>query len=468
MPFNRVMRYFQEISQIPRGSGNTDRISKYCEEFAQEHSLFCIRDGLGNVIIKKDGTGNPVILQGHLDMVCESEAGSIFDFENSGIKVLVENGYLTADKTTLGADDGSAVAIMLDILASDDKKLPPVEAVFTVGEEIGMPGAIGLDKSLLSGKRMINIDSEAEGIITAGCAGGMIATVSLPLNRRMTEGSVYEIILSGLCGGHSGMEIGKNRQNANKLLGRVLYEMNQKISYKIASVSGGNKDNAIPRTAHAFIVTDKSNEEILKSFIFECEKTLREEAKATEDNINLKLIKTEKTKEEAFSPDALTDILCKAPNGAIEYDRENRVVTSLNLGIMYSSKEKQTLCFSLRSNLRGGTESLFEKIKKISVKYGAAVRKSGEYPCWEFKEESRLREVIDEEYFLLKGKHTVTEICHAGLECAVFADSIKGLDVVSIGPDIYDIHTPREKMSVISFETTYNLVKNVLQRLFNT
>ncbi len=464
MSFDTVMKYFREISAIPRGSGNTEKISAYCERFAEERGLDYIRDKAGNVIIKKEGHGNPVILQGHLDMVCECEPPHVHDFANEGIKLIEKDGFLSAENTTLGADDGSAAAIMLALL-DDETVNSPIEAVFTVDEEIGMPGAKALDMTTLNARTMINIDSEEEGVITAGCAGGEIVTVALPLKTEKRRGFKYELTVSGLTGGHSGTEIGKNRANAGKLLGKLLRSIGGKTDFSLVSAEGGNKDNAIPRTASAVIVTQKDETELIRKSCGAFEAVMKKTFAETDPQLEIGMEVRGETEEAAADAKELIKFICGAPCGVLALDSEKNVLTSVNMGILKVKNGAAEICFSFRSNLADGYESEAQRIEQGAAALGGKTQRSGKYPCWEYCAESPLRGAVIECYREQTGREARVEVIHAGLECGIFASKLSGLDAVSIGPDIFDIHTPKERMSIESFERTYELVKAVLKKI---
>ena len=464
MSFDTVMKYFREISAIPRGSGNTEKISAYCERFAEERGLDYIRDKAGNVIIKKEGHGNPVILQGHLDMVCECEPPHVHDFANEGIKLIEKDGFLSAENTTLGADDGSAAAIMLALL-DDETVNSPIEAVFTVDEEIGMPGAKALDMTTLNARTMINIDSEEEGVITAGCAGGEIVTVALPLKTEKRRGFKYELTVSGLTGGHSGTEIGKNRANAGKLLGKLLRSIGGKTDFSLVSAEGGNKDNAIPRTASAVIVTPKNETELIKKICGAFETVMKKTFSETDPLLKIGAESCGETEEPSSRAENLIKFICGAPCGVLALDSEKNVLTSVNMGILKAENGTSEICFSFRSNLADGFENEAQRIEQNAAKLGGKTQRSGKYPCWEYSAESPLRAAVSECYKEQTGKNARVEVIHAGLECGIFASKLSGLDAVSIGPDIFDIHTPKERMSIDSFERTYELIKAVLKKI---
>ncbi len=469
----RVFYYFKQISDVPRGSGNCGGMARYCKNFAVNHNLKYIKDDADNVVILKDGTpgyenSEPVILQGHTDMVCQKTENATTDFINRGIELFVEGDFLKAKETTLGADNGIAVAMILAILESDSIPHPPIEAVFTADEEIGLIGAGRLDKSVLSAKKMINLDSEEDDTVTVSCAGGCHFLAKTPVNYDEKNGTKITVALKGLKGGHSGVEINNNRVNADTLAGRFLNHLKQTNDFGIININGGDKDNAIPNKctidlcvgdADSFIKNAEEYLSILKSeisereggFAFTVDKGEKASYKVLSDDIKEKLI---------F---ALTCV----PNGVLEMsaDIEGLVQTSLNLGVLKIENDDLSLHFGLRSNKKSGLSFLQEKLVAFfdSVKWETST--NGHYPPWEFKEDSQLREIYKKVYSDYFGKEPKVEAIHAGLECGVFADAIDEIDCISIGPALYDVHTVNEKLSISSTENVFNILLKILEKL---
>ena len=460
-----ALRYFEELCAIPHGSRDTKRISDYCVRFAQEHGLRYVQDEWNNVVIYKPASkgyeGHPtVILQGHLDMVCEKDADCDIDFSKDGLRLAHDGRYIFAEGTTLGGDDGIAVAYALAILASDTLKHPPLEAVFTVDEEIGMLGADAMDMSVLQGRVLLNCDSEDEGILTVSCAGGATSCLKRPIMREAAQGEVWRMAVRGLSGGHSGVEINKGRANANKVLANIL----ARLPARLISIGGGSKDNAIPRTSEALVLAEQP-EAAFAAAAAEVKKTLS----ATETAVEFVCEKAESEllpmTEEASA--AVLGLLNALPNGvqAMSKDIEGLVQTSLNLGILKTEAEGVELTFSVRSSVNAEKTALIASLREIGGSFGAAYSQSGEYPAWEYQKESRLRETMVDTYRALYGKEPVVEAIHAGLECGIFSDRLRGLDAVSFGPQMHDIHTSREKLDIGSVERTWDYLVAVLERL---
>lgn len=462
-----VFSFFETISSIPRGSGHTERISQYCDCFASDRGLKHFCDEIGNVVIFKDGSKGreneePLILQGHLDMVWEKDPDIEFDFMNSGLNLCTDGEYIFAKGTTLGGDDGIAVAICLAVLDDNSLSHPPLEVIFTVDEETGMEGARGIDVSSLKGKRMINLDSEAEDVLWVSCAGGARADISLEVKNEPNTLKAYRLLITGLHGGHSGAEIHKNYANANVLLGRTLKEISEKTDIYISSLWGGKAGNAITPLAECVICTSDD----ISGIVSDCEKRAGEEFAQSDPNIEF--ILTQCTAEKHFSKetgDRVISLLSLLPYGVIKMsgDIQGLVQTSLNPGILSSTENAVNVGWSVRSSVNSEKEELINQLRILAEKHGASFDTYGGYPAWEYRADSPLRDRIAECYTALTGKKPEITAIHAGLECGLFSDKIKGLDSVSIGPDMQDIHTPREKLSIPSVKWIYELLLKVME-----
>lgn len=472
-----VFRYFEEICAIPHGSSHTELISNYLVEFAKKYKLKYIQEECGNVIIYKKATQGyenapTVILQGHMDMVCEKDEKAEIDFLKDGLKLQVKDDYIFAQHTTLGGDDGIAVAYALAILASDSQTIrhPELEVVFTVDEEIGMLGATALDASVLKGKMLLNIDSEEEGILTTSCAGGLVGEVTLPFRTVEVEGVCYEVLLDGLQGGHSGVEIHKERCNANILMGRLLFELSEKLGFGISFVSGGLKDNAIPRAARAVIWLDEENEEVLQETVGEFEATIRKEYRSSDGKVTVKLQKQEEKYGEMIHPaqkEMLIYILRNLPNGVqkMSMDIPGLVETSCNLGIVKTLDDSVQMQVSIRSSVESEKRELSDKIRYLTEFLGCDYKESGDYAGWEYDPDSELQKIMVEVFEKMYGKPPKVEAVHAGLECGILSAKLSGLQCISIGPDILDIHTPKERLSISSTQRVWEYIKAVLEAI---
>ena len=469
----RVFYYFKQISDVPRGSGNCDGIAHFCKNLAANNNLKYIKDDADNVVIFKDGTpgyenSDPVILQGHTDMVCQKTENATTDFINRGIELFVDGDFLKAKETTLGADNGIAVAMILAILESDTIPHPPIEAVFTSDEEIGLIGAGKLDKSLLSAKKMINLDSEEDDTVTVSCAGGCHFLAKTPVSYDEKNGTKITVTLKGLKGGHSGVEINNNRVNADTLAGRFLNHIKKFCDFDIINIFGGDKDNAIPnKCVIELCVTD------VDLFIQSAEKYLniiKAEISDRESGFSFSFDMGENASYKVLSDEIknkLIFILTCVPNGVLEMSAEinGLVQTSLNLGILKIENDILSFHFGLRSNKKTGLSFLVEKLTAFFDSVNFENSTSGHYPPWEYNEKSQLRELYKEVYTDYFGKAPKVEAIHAGLECGVFADAIEGIDCISIGPALFDVHTVNEKLSISSTENVFNILLKILEKL---
>lgn len=481
---DRVWYYFSELSKIPRGSGNTKRVSDYCVSFAREHGLYVRQDEWNNVIIKKKGSPGRenqkgVILQGHLDMVTEKTKDSRHDFTKDPLKLRREGDFLFAEDTTLGGDDGIAIAYSLALLEDEHLSHPPLEAVFTVDEEIGLLGAAALDLYDLEGSYLLNIDSEEEGMILTGCAGGMTSICSIPLPIERRKGVILEVEISGLQGGHSGTEIQKEHCNGAKLFGRLLAAWLATEKVYLIEAAIGQKDNAIPRMGTARILAEPEAVDSLVRTAEELQEQARKEYYRADPDLTVvvkepegdpavglrgaedhEVITLEGTKKAAA-------FLCLAPNGVFHWHPTipGLVETSLNLGIFSVEGGNLTGSFSVRSSVESRKMELGEQIRLLTELLGGSYEEKGCYPGWEYKEQSALRslmvEIFEEKYGRLPGIQTI----HAGLECGYWSEKRPELDIVSFGPNIYDIHTTEEKLSISSAERVYDYIVEILKRI---
>ncbi|MBO5837387.1 MAG: aminoacyl-histidine dipeptidase [Oscillospiraceae bacterium] len=467
-----VFSYFEEICAIPHGSGNTKRISDYLVAFAKKHNLKYVQDAANNVILFQEGTEGyedhaPVILQGHMDMVCEKDENCPLNMETDGLDITHDGEYVFAKGTTLGGDDGIAVAYILALLADKTIPHPPVEAIITVDEEIGMLGADVIDLSMLKGRTLINVDSEEEGVFTVSCAGGATATITLPAPRHAVYGPCIRLVVDGLQGGHSGVEIHKNRANANKVMGELLSRVQAIMPVCLTSFSGGAKDNAIPRSCQATMVMLGMQPERINDIAQQLQEEIRtqyDEPEAVVYGENVEALGGNALSAELSA--TVTAILCAAPNGVqkMSSDVEGLVQTSLNLGIA-KLEEDMVFTFSVRSSVDAEKEELLEKLRQLAAFHGANYSQMGDYPAWEYRADSPLRDTMVRIYQDMFGKDPVVNAIHAGLECGLLGKKLPGLDCVSIGPDMCDIHTSRERLNIASTQRTWEFLKEILKAL---
>ena len=466
----RVFYYFEEISKIPHGSGNTEKIADYIEKIAISLGLDCTRDETNSLIIRKAATEGlldrpTLILQGHTDMVLAKEREVKKDLAKEGLDLYRDGDFIRARGTTLGADDGIAVAYMLAILESKSIPHPPLEAVFTSDEETGLFGAWALKKGMLSGKRMINLDMDVEGSFTAGCAGGIAVKLSTRPKTEHTPSEAIEITVSGLRGGHSGAEIGDGRENAIKILAELLKSLKKCLPVRLYSLNGGNAENAIPKDATAVISAPTTSCAMLD----ECIKAILEKYKCREGDIEI----TKKSigALDCFFTDEDTDriisLLDSIPSGVVKMseDIDGLVETSLNLGTLSYENGEIAAAILLRSSKDGEKYALAEKIEEIIAAHGASSVRDGDYPGWEYKKCSPLREMIQKLYRELYAKEAEITVIHAGLECGIFSALIDGLDCVSMGPNIFDIHTVSERLSISSSARVWDYLCALLSKL---
>ncbi len=467
-----VFRYFYEICRIPHGSYNIDAISDYLVAFAKQRNLEVVQDELKNVIIKKAATAGyeneeTLILQGHMDMVAVKDAEADIDLEKEPLRLNFKDGCLYAEGTSLGGDDGIAIAYALAILDSDSIKHPALEVVITVNEEVGMDGAIGIDLSDLKGTRLLNIDSEEEGVLLTSCAGGMRVHAVLPVNKVPLEGTCVEITLSGLKGGHSGAEIHHGRANANHTMGRILAELSKKMSFGIVEISGGEKDNAIPLYAESILAVKDADMALMKAELEALEAMLNNEYAGKEENILITLRKLDNdsaTMADEPSTKRIYEYLCTVPDGVIAMSGLNPgfVETSLNLGVLKLTEAGLEADYALRSSIEQSKLFLRDRVDMITRAFGGICEFSGDYPGWEYKAVSPLRDKMIRVYEECYGSSPEVTAIHAGLECGILLEKKKDLDCISFGPDIYDIHTTKERMPVYSVKRTWEYLLAVL------
>ena len=481
----RVFYYFSEICSIPHGSGHIEAISDYLCSFASKRELEYVQDELGNVVIYKPATAGyedipGVILQGHMDMVLavEKEYENSIDMLCEPLRLFVEGDYLGARHTTLGGDDGIALAMMLALLDSEDIPHPALEAIVTVDEEVGMEGAAGLDSSLIKYDRLINIDNEVEGQIITGCAGGGRVEISLPLDEENISGAldsryIYKLAIEGCKGGHSGVEIHHGRANANMIIGRLLYRLAHEFDGRVSltDICGGNADNAIPSSAYACIAIDNSGDRIndIEALVSEEAEKIKIEYSSVDPDMIISLTKTPQpelvTVYSSKATRRVANLIYGMPGGVMTMsaDVAGLVETSLNLGILKIEAGEVQLHFSVRSSVASAKQAIIDKLSAIAELAGANVSISGVYPGWKYQVESPLRERCISVYKKLFDREPIVEAIHAGLECGFFMDKKEGIDCISIGPDILDIHTPRERLSISSTRRTWSWLCELLK-----
>lgn len=484
-----VFHYFEEICAIPHGSGNESRLSDYIREFAKKRNLACIQDEWKNIIIVKEASKGyeaeeTIILQGHMDMVAVKEPDCDIDMSKEPLRLEIKDGFVTAKGTSLGGDDGIAVAYALALLDSEDILHPRLEVVLTVGEETGMDGAREIDLSMIKGKRMLNLDNEEEGVLLTSCAGGARVDCRLPIEVEKRRGALLHLRVDGLQGGHSGAEIIKEGGNSNCLMARVLDALIQRTSAALVSMEGGLADNAIPICTDACIIVEKEEAGECFTIIEDMNRKIQDELALKDAGAAVFIV--EKGKDEPVSSvcpenmsrEDLVSCLSKEsmkkvaaylmsmPNGiqAMSADVEGLVETSLNLGIMKLTDEHLLLGYSIRSSIQSSKEALIRKMESISALAGAQVDVRGDYPGWAYRHDSPLRNKMVGIYEEMYGKSPRIQAIHAGLECGLISDKISGLDCISYGPDMHDIHTTKEALSISSVKRVWEYLLEILKR----
>lgn len=472
----KVFEYFEAISNIPRGSGNEKEISDYLLNFGKRLGLESIQDKALNVIIKKPGTKGyenapTVIIQGHMDMVCEKNNGVEHDFEKDPLKLRIVDDYIYATDTTLGADNGIAVAYAMAILASNDIPHPPIEVLITTDEETGMSGAMAINKEHIDGKILINLDNEEEGYLLVSCAGGIRSTATLNIEKQdVKDKKVLKISISGLKGGHSGMDIIKERGNSNKILGRVLKGLSREVNFNIVSLNGGSKNNAIPREAEAVITISSSDESTVIDAIKNCNDIIGNELRTQDSGLKIEALSINDKEEKEFTDEStkkVIDLLYLYPNGinskSVEID--GLVESSTNLGVLTTSDTAVEFDSAIRSSVPSLKEEIVLRSKTIVELFGGEFTTTADYPGWEYNPDSKIREICQKVHKDLYGNEAKIVAIHAGVECGLFNEKLGDLDMISFGPNLYDVHTPDEHMSISSVRNCYEYLKAILKEI---
>ena len=467
-----VFRYFEEICAIPHGSYNTKMISDYLVEFAKTNGLRYIQDDLNNVILFGDATAGyedhePVIIQGHMDMVCEKDEDCPIDMATEGLDVTHDGNYVFAKGTTLGGDNGIAVAYAMALLTDKTIPHPALEVIITVDEETGLEGAAGIDLSMLRSRRMLNLDSEDEGIFTVSCAGGVRTAITMPVQRRAVYGPCVRLTVEGLQGGHSGVEIHKNLANANKVMGEFLSRVQKLMPICITKLKGGAKDNAIPRSCQVTLVALGMYIERINDVAAQLQQEIRE--KFDEPDVIIRGDDVDALGGNALTTECTSKVIAllnAAPNGVQSWsqDIEGLVQTSLNLGVAELGDNLE-LTFALRSSVNQEKADLVQRLEELAKFYDAEVSHKGDYPAWEYKKDSPLRDTLVKVYSDMYGSQPQVVAIHAGLECGLLSEKLPGLDCVSMGPEMHDIHTSRERLGIASVGRMWKYLCEVLKNL---
>lgn len=465
-------KYFEEMTQIPHGSKHEQAYSEYLVVFAQEHGLAYVQDDMYNVIIYKDASEGyeehePLLIQAHMDMVCEKNKDSQHDFETDPLTLHIEDGWLKANQTTLGADDGCGVAYMLAILADDTLCHPPLECAFTVQEETGLSGALHLKKEQFQAKRMINLDDESGYATCTTSAGGMNVLMKKELIRIKDQREGYQLVIKGLQGGHSGAEIDKERGNANTLLARVLYEMTQKFGLQLSDLQGGLMDNAIPREASALFLSD-TEKEILTAYVKEYEATLRKELEFSDAGVRMEISDTMVSSYLSVEEsEELLKLILLLPNGLRHRSMSIAELStaSMNVGVVHMDEDALHINCSLRGALESYIDEFALQIDTLAELFGFTTIHSSRYPAWSYDAKSAMRDTMKEVCQKMTGKKLGIMATHGGLECGVFKAMEPDMDIVTLGPVMKDIHTPQEALLLSSFDETFVFLKAFLAAL---
>jgi len=467
-----VFRFFEQISAIPRSSYHEEKIADYLMAFAKERDLYAVRDGHHNVLIKAPASPGreqeaPILFQGHTDMVCEKNTDVEHDFLNDGLQLWVDGDLLRAKGTTLGADNGVAVAMMLALLDGEIKDHPAYECLFTTAEEVGLSGALGFDYRLISARRMLNLDSETLGVVTCGCAGGVCSEMALQFKAEPFSGTALSVSVTGLIGGHSGEQINSGRANANKLMGRLLASLGEKFDWHLISLRGGSKDNAIPRECFAVLATD--DPDALTDALLESAEQIAGELSTKDRGFSVAVEEVGPEGEMLGAADTAraVSVLACAPNGVLEMSRDvaGLVEYSRNLGVVRTEGDRILFTFSSRSSSESRLDAAIAEINAMARALGAVTKHYGRYPGWSYSKGSPLRDAYLAAYRTVTGEEATVNIVHAGLECGIIRAKLPDMDVISIGPSMYDIHSPNEALDLPKTELFWQVLIELIGRL---
>lgn len=468
-----INKYFEDIAKIPHGSYHEEKIADYIEDIAMNYGLKYERDQMHNMIVFKDASKGyekheTLMLQGHLDMVNEKNNDSDHDFENDSLDLYVEDGYLHARGTTLGADDGCGVCYMLAILTDNTLKHPPLECVFTVQEEVGLCGAMGIDTSSLNATRMIGLDSGHEGETCTTSSGGRDVVITKQIMGEDNQSSVYVLSVKGLLGGHSGSYIDKGRGNANKIVGRILYTLLQNgIDVRLIDITGGLKANAIPRECEAVFASENSYDDI-SAIVQECYRDIYKELEISDSGLEI-ILSQDECDVCICSKDseAIITMMYLGLNGCIEKSQaiKDLTIASLNMAVIRTHDDYLTIHYSIRSPLESMRNELTNQLRTIAMLMNASVDVFNDYPGWDYDPNSKLRSQFKDFYYQYSQKELKETASHGGLETGIFKGKMKDLDIITMGPDMNDIHTPDERLNIASYVNTYQMLIQFLETL---
>ena len=469
-----VWNHFYEITQIPRPSKKEDKVRTYLDEFGKKHNLTTVTDKAGNVLITKPATPGyenekTIILQAHMDMVCEKNSDVEHNFDTDPIQVIVDNGWVKAKGTTLGADNGIGMALMLAVLSSDNLKHPALECLFTTDEETGLTGAFALDNNLLKGDILINLDSEDDGEIFVGCAGGIDTTATLKVKTKDTPRHffAFSVTVKGLMGGHSGDDIDKRRGNANKMLNRILWNMHKDLDLHLVKIDGGNLRNAIPREASAVACVPFVHKEKVRVIFNEVAAELEDENAAIETNMRIEL-HSEEIPDRVMtrrSTSKILNALYACPHGikAMSPDMAGLVETSTNLAsVKMPDDKKLVITTSQRSSVESAKYDIAHQVESVLKLAGCSVTHGDGYPGWKPNLNSQILSVAEKSYEKLFAVQPKVKAIHAGLECGLFLKKYPHLDMISIGPTMRGVHSPDERLEIETVGRVWSWLTDIL------
>ncbi len=472
----RVWNYFAEISKIPRGSKNEAAMSRFVADTAKKLGLEAKTDRVGNVVVRKPGSkghenDRMVCLQGHLDMVCEKNKDKVHDFTRDPIELVRKDNILTANGTTLGADNGIAVATNLALMSDDTIEHPPLEFLFTVDEETGLTGANNLEPGYLQSQVLLNLDSEEEGVLYVGCAGGRDTHGTWEVEFEPAPHGVVtaEIRVRGLKGGHSGLEIDKGRGNAIKILNRILVRL-ESMGARLAAISGGNKHNAIPREAEALLVLPKENLEAAEELVAGCRRVLKAEIATVDPGLNIEFETYPKKRVRVLKKaqqKKLLQTITAIPHGVIKVSAEipGLVETSTNLAVIRTEKKSVVVVTSQRSSVASEIDEISDMVQTVFTLGGARVKASDGYPGWKPNLASRLLQTAKKTFVQVFGKEPEVKAIHAGLECGIIGEKYPGMDMISFGPTLEGVHSPDERIYIDTVDRFWNYLLAMLKNI---
>jgi dipeptidase D len=474
-----LWKRFYEMTQVPRPSKKEEKIRAHFRELLKNLKTEFKEDAIGNIVALVPATPGyenapTIVLQGHVDMVCEKNKDKQHDFDNDPIDVSIKDGWVVADGTTLGSDNGIGVAAGLAVITDTDVVHGPIEVLMTVDEETGLTGANNLEPGFITGKILLNMDSEEDGAFYVGCAGGVdtVATFEIKAEKKDPSTQAYELLITGLKGGHSGLDIQEGRGNAIKILGRALKKL-ERFDYKLAAIEGGSLRNAIPREAEAILALSESDFQDAKKVITEFQKSIQNEYRSVDKNVNVIIKKNESEFENVFTEEfakEIVNVILALPHGVISMSQDiaGLVETSTNLATVKLVDGKLRIGTSQRSSADSAKEYIANSVTAVFNLTDAYVEAGDGYPGWKPNMDSELLKVSKKVFSDLYGKQPEIKAIHAGLECGILEGKNPGMDMISFGPTIQNAHSPDEKVNIETVAKFYDLLKGILKKFANT